>query len=73
MNMDEKELWVRFVEAAVSRYVLPDDVEDAEEVADDMADVAVHFADAMAEEYKKRFDEGAPKRGRRKAKDEDDE
>jgi len=70
--MKEEELWVLMVQAAVSRYVLPDDVEDAEEVADDMRDVAVNFADAMLEEHKKRFGSGVRGR-RRKADDEDEE
>ena len=71
--MDEKELWVRFAEAAIGRYVLPDDVEDAEDVADDMAEVAVLFADAMLEEYKNRFSEGGKPGRRRKAKKEEDD
>lgn len=69
--MDEKELWIRFAEAAVSRYVLPDDVENAEEVADDMADVATNFADAMSEEFKKRFKAGSKRRS--KPEGDDDE
>jgi len=56
MAMSKAEMWVQFALGAVSRYVVPDEVEDADELVDDMSDVAIKFADEMLDEFEERFD-----------------
>ena len=72
MATDKKELWVGWSHAAVRGYKMPEEVDNAEELAEDMADVAAGFADAMLEEYEERFD-GKKITRRRKSDDEDEE
>lgn len=61
--MDKKQMWIDWTHDALSGYS-PGDL-DADELADDMAEVATKYADAMTEEFEERFGSGSP-RGRRK-------
>jgi hypothetical protein len=71
---DKKQLWVDWTHDALNGYSKPDDVEDSDELADDMVDVAVKYADAMLEELEERFSGGTPRRRRsKKAKDDDED
>jgi hypothetical protein len=67
MAADKRDLWVGWTRDAMDKYEMPDKVEDAEELANDMADVAVAYADMMLEEYEDRFG-GSGGRERRPAK-----
>lgn len=68
--MEDGELWVEFAKAAIQNYEIPDDIEDAAELADDMSEVCAQIADSMLEEYKGRFAGGerAAPRARRSRK-----
>ena len=65
---DEKELWVQWTHDAMLKYTMPDEVKDADEMADDMADVTTKYADQMLDEYKERFGGAATRAGRRRSK-----
>jgi hypothetical protein len=71
-KLDKKELWVGWTHDAIANYMMPEDVEDADELVDDMADVATKYADAMLAEYEARF-EGASARKRKSSKKKRDE
>lgn len=64
-----KELWVGWTRDAMSRYVMPDDIDDVDDLVDDMTAAATKYADAMVEEFEERFSGGAR---RRRKKDEVD-
>jgi predicted site-specific integrase-resolvase len=69
MAISKAEMWVQFATAAVARYVVPEEVEDADELVDDMSEVATQFADQMLDEYDERFlggTERKPKTRKRK-------
>ena len=69
----EKELWVGWTRDAMSRYQLPEDIEDVEEQVDDMVQVATKYADGMLDEFEERFSKTSSKASRRrKAADEDE-
>lgn len=73
MAIDKKELWVGWTRDAMSRYVIPDEIEDVDEQIDDMAEVAAGYADQMLEEFEERFSAGSGRRGsgrRRKSPEE---
>jgi hypothetical protein len=71
---DKKQLWVDWTHDAMNGYSRPDGLEDIEEIVDDMAAVAVDYADAMLEEFEERFSGGTPRRRRsKKAKDDDED
>jgi hypothetical protein len=74
-NVDKKALWVNWTRDAMSRYVMPEEVEDSDELVDDMASVASTYADQMLDEYENRFGGGggARQRKRKTAKDDDDD
>ena len=59
MAMNKAEMWVAWTRDAVARYVVPDEVEDADELVDDMSDVVVKYADTMLDEYEERERDGA--------------
>jgi len=61
-KQDEKELWVAWTHDAMGRYQMPDDIKDADELADDMADIATKYADSMLDEYNERFGSGGGRR-----------
>jgi len=63
---DRKELWVGWTRDATSRYVIPDEIDDTDELIDDMAEVASGYADQMLEEYEERFSAGRRGGGRRR-------
>jgi hypothetical protein len=63
MATDRKELWVGWTRDATSRYVIPDEIDDTDELIDDMAEVASGYADQMLEEYEERFGGAAGRRG----------
>jgi hypothetical protein len=71
MAEDKKLLWVAWTHDAISRYVMPDDVDDVDELVDDMVDTATKYADAMVEECEERFSGGT--RRRRGKKDPEDD
>ncbi len=62
------ELWVNWTHDAMKRYVMPEDIDNADELSDDMADIATKFADAMLEEYTDRFAAGGGAERRRRSK-----
>jgi len=77
---ERQKMWVGWTRDAMSRFEMPLEIEDEDELddlVDTMADVAAGYADAMLEEYESRFEGGAARRGRKKKKnkggDEDDE
>jgi len=72
MAMSKAEMWVAWTRDAVARYVVPDEVEDADELVDDMTDVVIKYADTMLEEFEERFSGGAsePRAKTRKRKTE---
>ena len=73
-TVDKKELWVGWTHDAMSRYVMPEEVEDSDELVDDMAEVATTYADQMLDEYENRFGGSAGRQRKRKpAKDDDDD
>jgi hypothetical protein len=64
MGIDRQELWVQWTRDATSRYVIPDEIESADDLVDDMIEVATKYADTMLEEFEERF--GGGRRRRRK-------
>ena len=69
-----QELWVDWTHDAMSGYVRPEEgIDDADEAADDMVDVATKYADSMLDEYEKRFGTTAGKKKRRKRGEPDDD
>jgi hypothetical protein len=73
MAVDKKDLWVQWTRDAMTKYVMPDKVDDADELVDDMADVTVKYADQMLDEFEERFDTGSTRHRRRGAKSDKDE
>lgn len=69
MAIDKKDLWVGWTRDAMSRYVIPDEIEDVDEQIDDMAEVACGYADQMLEEFEERFKSGGRGAGRRRKTD----
>jgi len=59
---DEKDLWVAWTRDAMSRYSMPEDIDDVEELVDDMVKVSTNYADSMLDEYDDRFDKSRAKR-----------
>jgi hypothetical protein len=55
----KQELWVAWTHDALGAYTEPEDIENGEDLVDDMADAACGYADAMLEEYTRRFSGGA--------------
>jgi len=73
-TVDKKELWVGWTRDAMSRYVMPEEVDDSDDLVDDMAEVATTYADQMLDEYENRFGGSAGRQRKRKpAKDDDDD
>jgi hypothetical protein len=72
-KMDKQALWIGWTHDAIARYVMPEDIEDADELADDMVDVVTKYADSMLDEAEKRFEPSARGGKRRKRKDEEEE
>jgi len=62
MAISKAEMWVQFATAAVARYVVPEEVENADELVDDMSEVATQFADQMLDEFDDRFSGGTSDR-----------
>jgi hypothetical protein len=52
---EQKELWLGFARDAASRYQMPDEVDNADELVDDMIEVATQYADGMLDEMEERF------------------
>lgn len=74
MALDKKELWVGWTRDAMSRYAMPEEVEDSDELVDDMAEVATTYADQMLDEFEARFGGSTSQRKRkRKTPDDDNE
>lgn len=69
---EKKEMWVAWTMNAINRYVIPEDIEDSEELVDDMVDVATKFADSMLEEFEERF-EGRRRRKKPEPEEEEEE
>jgi len=71
---EQKELWVGFAHDAISRYVIPDDIGDSDELVDDMAEVATKYADEMLDQLDERFGGASGSRGsgRRRGKPEEE-
>ena len=63
MAIEKKDLWVGWTRDAMSRYVIPDEIDDVDEQIDDMAEVASGYADQMLEEFEDRFGSGSGRRG----------
>lgn len=71
---DKQALWISFTRDAMARYVLPEDISDADELVDDMVDVVTKYADSMLDEYEDRFERGGgPARRKRSKKIDDDD
>ena len=73
-KVDKQALWIGWTHAAIGRYVMPEDIEDADELVDDMVDVVTKYADSMLDELEKRFENGrGGKRRKRKGADKDED
>ena len=74
-TVDKKELWVGWTHDAMSRYVMPEEVDDSDDLVDDMAEVATTYADQMLDEYESRFGGagGGRQRKRKPAKNKNDD
>ena len=59
MTINKRELWIQFALAGTARYVVPDEVEDADELVDDMTDVATKYADEMLDQFEQRDQDGS--------------
>ena len=68
-DQDKKDLWVGWTRDASSKYVMPDDIDDDDELADDMVSCATKYADAMVAEFEQRFSGGARRTRKRKPAD----
>lgn len=73
MAIDKKELWAGWTRDAMSRYVIPDTIDDVDDLIDDMAEVAVGYADQMLDEFEERFGGGSRSGTRRRRKTEPEE
>jgi hypothetical protein len=73
MAIDKKELWVNWTRDAMSRYVMPDEIEDADDLVDDMANVATQFANQMLDNYEDAFGSRGEGRHRRRKGGEEEE
>lgn len=71
----QQEAWVAWTHDAVANYVMPDDIENADDLADDMVEVATAFADMMMDEFEERFGggEGRRRKRRKRSRSNDDE
>lgn len=56
--MDKKELWVGYTRDAAARYVVPDEVDDADDLVDDMTSVVTKYADEMLDQFESREEDG---------------
>ena len=77
-KVDKQALWVEWTRDAIGRYEAPEDIDDNDDLADDMVEVATKYADSMLDALEKRFEPGSARtvRGgakRRKPKDEDED
>lgn len=75
-KVDKQTLWIEWTHDAISRYAMPEDIEDADELVDNMVDVVTMYADSMLDAFEKRFEPSARSSGaarRRKKKDEADD
>jgi hypothetical protein len=77
-KVDKQALWIEWARDAIGQYVMPEEVKDSDDLADDMVAVSVAYADSMLDEFEKRFEPGSARtvRGgakRRKPKDEDED
>ena len=72
-NTDKKDLWVGWTHDAMSRYVMPDDIDDVDDLVDDMVSAATKYADAMIEEFEERFSGGARRSRKKPADDPEDD
>jgi hypothetical protein len=74
MAADKKDLWVQWTHDAMTKYAMPDKIDDTDELVDDMADVTVKYADQMLDEFEERFGGGgrASPRTRQRKKPEDE-
>jgi len=68
-----KDLWVGWTRDAMSRYVMPEEVEDIDDLVDDMAAVTATYADQMLDEYENRFGGSGGRKRQRKPKPADDD
>lgn len=71
MALDKKEaktLWVQFAHDAISRYVVPEETDDVDELVDDMVAVSTKYADSMIDELEDRFEKRASGSGRRRSR-----
>ena len=72
MAISKAEMWVQWARDAVSRYVVPEEVEDADELVDDMSEVATKFADTMLDEFEERFAGGTSTKTRKRKTERED-
>lgn len=72
MSISKAEMWVQWTRDAVSRYVVPEEVEDADELVDDMSEVATKFADTMLDEFEERFAGGTSTKTRKRKTERED-
>ena len=71
---EKKELWVGWTRDVLGNYVMPDDIDDVDELVDDMVEASTKYADSMLDEFENRFEgSSGGRRGRKKKPVEDDE
>jgi len=56
---DKKELWVQWTRDAAKRYVMPDEIESADDLVDDMVEITTKYADTMLDEFEAREEDRA--------------
>jgi|GEM_PF-3184080 len=57
-KIDKVKIWNEYARDATQRYVVPDEIDDVEELTNDMVDVATGYADLMLEELEDRIADG---------------
>ena len=68
MAISKAEMWVQWTRDAV----VPEEVEDADELVDDMSEVATKFADTMLDEFEERFAGGTSTKTRKRKTERED-
>jgi hypothetical protein len=72
MAISKAEMWVQWTRDATARYQVPEEVEDADDLVDDMSDVATKFADTMLDEFEERFAGGTSTKTRKRKTERED-
>jgi len=75
-DKEEKALWIEFAKATIQSYEIPESIDDLDDLVDDISELSATVADAMVDEYTKRYDRGGDQRrtrGRGRKRDREQE